>query len=140
MISIFNVMGSNSNQSWKISHVILKYCYEICQLISFYFWLLQIRLIMIWAFGCIIWIEIAVSYFSQHHHSYFQGNSHKTGTGSLEVCWKPHPWGHSRPGLMGLWATWSSCGCPCSLQGSWTRWPLRAPSNSMDSLILWLYN
>jgi len=31
-------------------------------------------------------------------------------------------------------ATWSSCGCPYSLQGSWSRWPLKVPSNS----ILWL--
>ena len=27
--------------------------------------------------------------------------------------------------------------CPCSLQGSWTRWPLKVPSNSKDSMILW---
>ena len=26
--------------------------------------------------------------------------------------------------------TWCSCGCPCSLQDSWTRWSLRVPSNS----------
>ena len=27
--------------------------------------------------------------------------------------------------------------CPCSLQGSWTRRPLKGPSNSNDSMILW---
>ena len=27
--------------------------------------------------------------------------------------------------------------CPCSLQGSWSRWPLKVPSNSKDSVILW---
>ena len=26
--------------------------------------------------------------------------------------------------------------CPCSLQGSWTRWPLKVPSNSKDFMIL----
>ena len=35
-----------------------------------------------------------------------------------------------------LWATWSSCRCPCSLQGSWTRWPLKGLSNSSSSMIL----
>ena len=37
------------------------------------------------------------------------------------------------------WAlsAWWSCRCPCALQGGWTRWPLRVPSNSNDSLILW---
>jgi len=28
----------------------------------------------------------------------------------------PHPWGRSRSGWMGLWATWLSCGCPCASQ------------------------
>ena len=32
--------------------------------------------------------------------------------------------------LDGALSTWGSCGCPCSLQGSWTRWPLQVPSNS----------
>jgi len=27
--------------------------------------------------------------------------------------------------------------CPCSLQGSWTRWPSEVPSNSKDSMIVW---
>ena len=35
------------------------------------------------------------------------------------------------------WAlsTWWSCRCPCALQGSWNRWPLRVPSNSDDSIM-----
>ena len=33
--------------------------------------------------------------------------------------------------LMELW-------CPRSLQGSWTRWPLKVPSNSNASMIPWL--
>jgi len=38
----------------------------------------------------------------------------------------------------GLWATWSSCRCPCSLQGSRARSLLTVPSNSNDSMmILW---
>jgi len=39
-------------------------------------------------------------------------------------------WRCSRSGWMGLWATCSSCRCPCSSQGTWTRWSLRAPSNT----------
>jgi len=35
-----------------------------------------------------------------------------------------------------LRATWSSWRCPCSLQGSWTRWPLKVPSNPRHSMIL----
>ena len=48
-----------------------------------------------------------------------------------------HVWRHSRSGWTELWATWSSSRCPCSLQGSWTRWPLKFPSNSNDSIILY---
>jgi len=50
----------------------------------------------------------------------------------------PYPWKHSRPSWMGLWATWSSWRCPCSLQGIWARWPVKAPSNPSpyDSMIL----
>ena len=36
-------------------------------------------------------------------------------------------------------STWWSCRCPCSLQGSWTRWSLRVPSNSKESMILQYY-
>ena len=51
--------------------------------------------------------------------------------------WMPHPWRHSKPGWSRLWATWCSCRCPYSLQGSWTRWPLMIPSNINDSIIPW---
>lgn len=32
--------------------------------------------------------------------------------------------------------TRGGCGCPCSLQGIWIRWPLGIPSNSNHSTIL----
>ena len=38
--------------------------------------------------------------------------------------------------LDGVLSTWWICRCPCSLQGSWTRWTLRVPSDSNDSMIL----
>lgn len=37
----------------------------------------------------------------------------------------PHPWKHSRPGWIRLWATSSSL----RLQGGWTKWPLKVSSN-----------
>ena len=40
----------------------------------------------------------------------------------------------------GAMSTWWSCRCPCSLQGSSTRWPLRIPSNSNDYMVLWFYD
>ena len=36
----------------------------------------------------------------------------------------------------GALSTLIICRCPCSLQGSWSRWPLRVPSDSNDSMIL----
>lgn len=44
---------------------------------------------------------------------------------------------HSSLGWMELWATWSSWTCLCLLQGGWTRWPLKVPSNPSYSMILW---
>jgi len=38
--------------------------------------------------------------------------------------------------LDGALSMWWSCGCPCSLQGSGTRWPFEVPSNSDNSMIL----
>jgi len=58
-----------------------------------------------------------------------------TGTGCSEMWWMHHPSRLWRPGLTRLWATWSSCRCPRSLQGSWTRWPLKVCSNSKDSMV-----
>jgi len=60
-----------------------------------------------------------------------------TGTGCPERCWMPHPWRHSHSGWMGPWPTWCSCRCACSVQGSWTRWPVRVYCNSNDYMILW---
>jgi len=37
-----------------------------------------------------------------------------------EEAWMPHPWRHSLSGWMRLWATWTSCRCPCSLWRGWT--------------------
>lgn len=47
----------------------------------------------------------------------------------------PHPWRSSRQGWIKPSASWFSCACPSSLQGSWNRWPLKFPSNSKDSVI-----
>lgn len=46
-------------------------------------------------------------------------------------------WRHSRSGWIWLWTPWSSCRCPCPLQGSVTRWPLRDSSDSNDSMLVW---
>ena len=40
--------------------------------------------------------------------------------------------------LDGALSTCCSCRYHCLLQGSWTRWPLRMPSNRGDSVILLL--
>lgn len=45
-----------------------------------------------------------------------------------------HPWRHSRSGWTGLWAPNRAVDVH-SLQGDWTRWPLRVPSNSNDPMI-----
>ena len=42
-----------------------------------------------------------------------------TGTGYLRRLWMPHPWRHSRPSWMWLWAVWSSGWRPCLWQGGW---------------------
>ena len=60
-----------------------------------------------------------------------------TGTDCPEMWLMPCPrrlwrWGWIRPG-----ATWSSCACPCSLQGSWTRWPVKVSFKYKCSMILW---
>ena len=47
-----------------------------------------------------------------------------------------HPWRHSGQ-AGGAVSTWWSCRCPCSQQGSWTRWPLNVSSNSKDPMILY---
>jgi len=42
-----------------------------------------------------------------------------TGTGCPRRLWMPHPWRHSRPGWMWLWAAWSAGWRPCTWQGGW---------------------
>ena len=37
-------------------------------------------------------------------------------------------------------SAWCSYRCPCLLQGSWNRWPLRVPSSSRVSMIFWKQN
>ena len=37
---------------------------------------------------------------------------------------------------MGLCTTWCSCRCLCSLQGNWTKWPVRVSSNLNDTMVL----
>ena len=47
--------------------------------------------------------------------------------------------GYSTQSLTRL-STWSRCRCPCSLQDSWTRWPLKNPfqlKQFYDSMVLW---
>ena len=39
------------------------------------------------------------------------------GTGCPRRLWMPHPWKHSRPGWMWLWAAWSGGWWPCAQQG-----------------------
>lgn len=56
--------------------------------------------------------------------------SEKLGQVAQRRRWMPHLWKHWKPGRMGHWATWSSWRCHCLLQGHWTIWPLKAPSNS----------
>jgi len=65
---------------------------------------------------------------SQPAHFYHRSQS----SCSFHLLW-PDP--RSQQRKTGEW------GClflpsPCSLQGSWTRWPLKVPSNSNDSMIL----
>jgi len=59
-----------------------------------------------------------------------------TGTRCPRRLWIPHPWRHSRPGLMWLWAAWSSGWWPCTWQGVETRWSLWSFSTQV---ILWFY-
>ena len=40
-------------------------------------------------------------------------------TGCPRRLWMPHPWRHSRPGWMWLWAAWFGGWRPCTWQGGW---------------------
>ena len=59
-----------------------------------------------------------------------------TATGCPERWSMPHPWEHSGPGWMELWATWSGGRGPCPWQGGWTRRPLKVPSNPSHRMVL----
>jgi len=48
----------------------------------------------------------------------------------------PNPWSHSRPGWMGLWATWSR-GRSLPIAWSWNYVVLRVPFNPNHSMIIW---
>lgn len=39
-------------------------------------------------------------------------------------------------GITTFWAPWCNCRYPCSLQGGWTRWPIKVPPTQT---ILWFY-
>ena len=84
------------------------------------------------------------------HGNRLHTNPHKSFSSSLLISlWKFSPPAnqiqgktlqHSRSGWTGLWATWSSWRWPCLLQGEWTTWPLKVPSNPKHSMVLWFYD
>ena len=45
---------------------------------------------------------------------FFTQRVEHTGTGCPRRLWMPHPWRHSRPGWMWLWAAWSGGGRRCT--------------------------
>jgi len=58
-----------------------------------------------------------------------------------EKVWVSPPWQCSRPGWMGLWATWSTGRCPCPWQGGWNKMIFKnsfQPKPFYDSMILHL--
>ena len=59
-----------------------------------------------------------------------------TGTGCSEKLWMPRLWKHSRTGWTGLWATWSSWWCPCSLQGGLDYLTFKGPFQPNYSMVL----
>ena len=67
----------------------------------------------------------------------FAGLWWSTGTGCLRRLWMPHPWRHSRPGWMWLWAAWCGGWWPWTYQEVETRWSLWSFSTQA---ILWFYN
>ena len=56
---------------------------------------------------------------------------------NVTATWLPHPWQCSRPGWMGLWATWSGGRCPCPGQRGWTTRSLNVTPYPNHSMILW---
>ena len=56
------------------------------------------------------------------------------GVGMLKL-WMPHPWRHSRPGWMWLWAAWSAGWRPCTEQGGWNEMSIVVLFNPGHSVI-----
>jgi len=54
--------------------------------------------------------------------------------GCPERWWVPCPWRHSDQAGQGFEQPDVAVGVPVPLQGNWTRWPLRVPPNSNDSM------
>lgn len=71
-----------------------------------------------------------------HFPTSYRGNNMMMGLNDTMMLWMPCSCRHSRSGWTGLWAPGLRCRCPCSLEGSWTRWTLGVPSNSNGSMIL----
>jgi len=54
------------------------------------------------------------------------GRLRSSGLWSWVVLWMPHPWRHSRPGWMGLWAAWSVVSDPAHGGRVETGWSWRS--------------
>ena len=66
---------------------------------------------------------------------------HTEGGVTLSGCsrrlWMPHPWRHSRPDWIWLWAAWSGGWRPCTEQGGWNWMIIVVLFNPGHSMILW---
>ena len=91
-------------------------------------WIGQGRMALNWDRGGLDWIlEGSFSVRGWWH----------TGTGCPGRLWMPHPWRHSRPGWMWLWAAWSMVGDPAHSKGVETR---RSLWSFSTQAILWFYD
>jgi len=54
-----------------------------------------------------------------------------------ERLWMPHPWSHSRPDWMWLWAAWSSGWRPCPWNWGWNSIIIVVLFNTGYSVTLW---
>ena len=63
-----------------------------------------------------------------------------TGADCPEKPWMSHSWNCSRPGWMGLWATWSSGSGPYPRQRTWKQIVFQVSSNPSNSVILQFYD
>lgn len=63
---------------------------------------------------------------------YLRGKPH-------QKLWEPQvPLDSRKTSVLGYYEYYTSSLCPCSLQGSWNRWPLKVPPKSKASKILWI--